>query len=204
MSNLGSPPVVRIQWVEAGAGPPDLDLAAADEWYILLELDGTATGWVRLPNPGAGAGPGLMTAAILRHADGARTHRGFVADFRERMGAAPVREYRGPTCSVVVCTHRRSAYLAGVLSALPTLDPAPLEVIVVDNDPGPDDCRRAVERAGMRYVREDRRGLNNARAAGARAAKGELVAFLDDDCLPSVHWLRERPELFDDPMVGAV
>ncbi|MFL5894949.1 MAG: glycosyltransferase, partial [Thermoleophilaceae bacterium] len=204
MSERGSPPVVRIEWVDAAQAPPELDLAAADEWRILLQLDGAACGLIRLPNPGAGADVGLITAAIMRHADGARAYRSFVADFRRRMGAAPVRDYRVPTCSVVVCTHRRPSYLTGVLAGLAHLDPAPMEIVVVDNDPGPADCRAQVERAGARYVREDRRGLNNARSAGAHAARGEVVAFLDDDCLPAPHWLRALPELFDDPMVGAV
>ena len=30
------------------------------------------------------------------------------------------------------------------------------------------------------------------------------MAYLDDDCIPSPHWLRSLPELFDDPLVAAV
>ena len=105
--------------------------------------------------------------------------------------------------SVVVCTHRRAGHLTDLLAAVRDLDPTPHEVIVVDNDPGPDSCRPAVEAAGARYVREDRTGLNNARNAGLRVAQGDVVAFTDDDCVPSPGWLRTVPDLFDDPMVAA-
>ena len=203
MSDLGAPPVVRIRWIEASRPPTDLDLRSADEWQILLELDGTACAQVHLPNPGEGAGPAFLTAAVLRHADSRRAHQAFVSDFRRRLGAS-YRTYRERTCSVVISTHRRPDYLAGALEALARLDPQPLEVIVVDNDPGDLDCREQAERAGARYVREDRRGLNAARTAGARAARGELVAYLDDDCIASPHWLGQLPELFDDPLVAAV
>jgi glycosyltransferase involved in cell wall biosynthesis len=105
--------------------------------------------------------------------------------------------------SVVVCTHRRASYLTDLLAAVRELDPVPHEVIVVDNDPGPDGCQPVVEAAGARYVREDRKGLNNARNAGLRASRGDVVAFTDDDCVPPPGWLRTVPELFDDPTVAA-
>ena len=84
------------------------------------------------------------------------------------------------------------------------MDPPPLELIVVDNDPGDEDCRAEVEQAGARYVREDQRGLDNARNAGLRVARGDLVAFTDDDCVPPPTWLRALGGLFADPAVAAV
>jgi len=94
--------------------------------------------------------------------------------------------------------------LAGLLGALKLLDPAPDQIVVVDNDPGDADVRGLAEDAGALYIREDRRGLDHARAAGLAAATSELVAFIDDDCMPPARWLRDLPELFDDPRVGAV
>ena len=105
---------------------------------------------------------------------------------------------------MVVCTHRRSAYLPGLLEAVARLDPAPDEFIVVDNDPGTADSRSVVEAAGATYVREDRRGLDHARTAGLRAAGCDLVAFTDDDCVPAVTWLADLGELFSSASVAAV
>ena len=117
---------------------------------------------------------------------------------------APQPVHRRMTCSLVVCTHRRSAYLPGLLDAVGRLDPPPDEFIVVDNDPGALESRAVVESAGAVYVREDRRGLDHARTAGLRAAGCDLVAFTDDDCVPAVSWLAQLDELFDAPSVAAV
>jgi GT2 family glycosyltransferase len=105
---------------------------------------------------------------------------------------------------VVVCTHRRLEDLSRLLASLGRLDPAPAEVIVVDNDPGERDCHAAVSAAGLRYVREDRRGLNNARNAGIAAAGGDIVVFIDDDCVAPTAWLARLPVEFENPAVGAM
>jgi GT2 family glycosyltransferase len=43
---------------------------------------------------------------------------------------------------------------------------------------------------GVRVLREPRIGLSTARNAGVRAARGEVVAFTDDDAFPDPGWLR--------------
>jgi len=35
-------------------------------------------------------------------------------------------------------------------------------------------------------------------------AKGEIIAFIDDDAYPDRYWLKEAVKHFDDPMIGAV
>lgn len=42
------------------------------------------------------------------------------------------------------------------------------------------------------------------RDRGAKAATGEILAFLDDDAYPDASWLDEVPTLFADPDVGGV
>ena len=196
-------PRVRTLVLEATDPPPGLDLAGAEEWRVVVTVEGTPVAHVRLPSPGRTSGDTLVHAALVRHADAARLRAGLVEGLARRVGgggAAP----RRPTCTAAVCTHRRPQYIGDVLGALGRLDPAPDEILVVDNDPGEADCRAAVEAAGARYVREDRRGLNNARNAAVAAASGELIAFTDDDCVPATTWLRDLPRLFDDPAVAAV
>jgi cellulose synthase/poly-beta-1,6-N-acetylglucosamine synthase-like glycosyltransferase len=63
--------------------------------------------------------------------------------------------------------------------------------VVVDNAPTGDAVRRLVEarQPACRYVPEPRGGLSWARNAGIAAASGDIIAFLDDDEAPDVHWL---------------
>ena len=184
--------------------PPDrLDLGAADVWHLLLTVDGVPRSELVLPGTGGVVEGELLRAAVLAHGDELLAERATIQRLRKRLGETE-RSYPSRSCSVVVCTHRRPAYVPHVLAALGRLDPAPDEIIIVDNAPGDLDCRAQVEAAGARYVREDRKGLDRARVAGLGAARCELVAFTDDDCVPSPAWLRALPELFDDPAVAAV
>jgi GT2 family glycosyltransferase len=199
----GDPRGVRVSVIDAYDGPGRLELAGDEDSRLLLTVAGTPFARLRTPAPGAGAGTALSRALVGPQLDAARAHRELVESLAERLGAPPTSRTR-LTTSVVVCTHRRSSYLPGALEAISALRPTAEEVIVVDNAPGADDCRDLAERHGARYVREDRRGLDRARNAGLRAASADLVAFTDDDCLPSAGWLRELPVLFDDPLVGAV
>src|SRR5205085_1320232 len=73
---------------------------------------------------------------------------------------------------------------------------------VVDNAPGDQDCEALVAAHGARYVREDRQGLDVARAAGARAARGDVVAFTDDDVIVPARWLANVARLFADARLG--
>jgi glycosyltransferase involved in cell wall biosynthesis len=199
----GYPYGVGACTVEATDPPASLELGAADEWRVVVTWRGTPCSYLELPSPGSISSPGMIDAAIIRHADGIAAWEQLVERLRGRLGVRD-RHPVAPSCSVVVCTHRRPGYIARVLDGLRRLDPPADEIIVVDNDPGKSDCRVEAERGGARYVREDRPGLDRARNAGLRAASGELVAFTDDDCIPATGWLRSLPELFGDLSVAAV
>jgi glycosyltransferase involved in cell wall biosynthesis len=103
-----------------------------------------------------------------------------------------------PRLSVVIPTYRRPELLARCLAGVlaQTLDPQAFEVIVVD-DGHTDDTRAVVEAlqpAGqapkVRYLRPaDGRGPAVARNCGWRAARGQIVAFTDDDTVPDPGWL---------------
>jgi cellulose synthase/poly-beta-1,6-N-acetylglucosamine synthase-like glycosyltransferase len=74
--------------------------------------------------------------------------------------------------------------------------------LVIDNCPSTDATRRLVEDySRVRYVREDRPGLNIARNRALHEAQGEIVAFTDDDAAPDPNWLRALLRNFADPLV---
>ncbi|OHB17369.1 MAG: hypothetical protein A2913_00940 [Parcubacteria group bacterium RIFCSPLOWO2_01_FULL_40_65] len=65
---------------------------------------------------------------------------------------------------------------------------SPMEVIVVDNNPTSKDYRAGVENF-TKIIRESVLGLNHARNTGIKAATGNIIAFLDDDVVPSKTWV---------------
>lgn len=114
--------------------------------------------------------------------------------------------------SVVVPTYRRPDLLDRCLSALAAqgLDGAAYEIIVAD-DAASDATRGQVEAwaargpAAVRYVAVTAtQGPAGARNAGWRSARGEVVAFTDDDTIPGPGWLRAGLAAFAaDPDVDA-
>ena len=100
-----------------------------------------------------------------------------------------------PVVSVVLPTRGRAAYLDVALGSLAGQDlEEPWELLVVD-DGSSDGTRELLERRGTPSLRLDpARGLNPARNAGARATRGELVAYTDDDVRAPAGWLRALVE----------
>ncbi len=102
-----------------------------------------------------------------------------------------------PSVSVVVATHNRAERLAALLAGLrrQTLPRDRFEVIVVDDgsaDETPDvlaaeQARRELPLAFVRH--HEGRGPATARNRGWRLAAAPLIAFTDDDCVPTPGWL---------------
>lgn len=110
---------------------------------------------------------------------------------------------RPPTATVVVCTRNRPEHLRACLAALARQTCARFDVLVVENGEVTgvyDICRRNA----VGYLHAPTPGLSLARNAGARAARGEVVAFTDDDAIPEPDWLENLLATFDDETVGAV
>jgi glycosyltransferase involved in cell wall biosynthesis len=127
--------------------------------------------------------PAPLTAAGLATGPGAWP---FLED-RRRALATP------PFFSVVICTRDRPEQLASCLSSVGQQEYPRFEVLVVDNAPATEEVRglagAGLRGVPLRYVREPRPGLSWARNAGAAAASGEIIAYLDDDEEPDRHWL---------------
>ena len=77
------------------------------------------------------------------------------------------------------------------------------ELIVVDN--GSSDATVAIAKEhGADVVFESVRGRSQARNAGIKRSRGEIVVFLDADCLPEQDWLHHLIVGFEDARVGCV
>ena len=108
-----------------------------------------------------------------------------------------------PDATVVVCTRDRPNQLEECLDALAAQRHPQIEVLVVDN--GASDSVTEICRArGVACIREPIPGLTRARNLGARAARSEIVAYIDDDAIAEPGWLDALAREFVDPTVAAV
>jgi len=107
--------------------------------------------------------------------------------------------------SVVVCTRNRPSDLARCIRALLASSDTDFELIVVDNASDDDQTAEVVAAyPQVRYVREERKGLDIARNTGGRMGMRALIAYTDDDVEVDKEWTRGVKAAFADPLVMAV
>lgn len=97
-----------------------------------------------------------------------------------------------PVCSVVVPSFCSSQTICACLTALLGQDLSlPFEVIVVDSSPDgtPDLVRRNFAQVQLIHLPQQTDPAS-ARNIGARRAQGEVLAFIDADCVAAPDWLR--------------
>jgi GT2 family glycosyltransferase len=175
----------------------------------LLRLDGVPIGEADLPvESGTIDGQSLRraVATVLEASCGQEWVAGFLAANEARRGGAAL-----PSATVAVCTRDRPAHLEQCLEALLRLADDGQEILIVDNCPTSDATRQIVLASArrqpltrVRYVREDRPGLDAARNRALGEADTEIVAFSDDDAVPDPGWLRALLRNFDHPLVLGV
>ncbi len=101
--------------------------------------------------------------------------------------------------SLIIITLRRAALLDRTLESLGRQTRPVDEIVVIDN--GPDAETEAVARRhGARYIAEPRRGYGCARNRGLAEARGDVLYFLDDDCVAEPDW---AAVLFDALAAGS-
>jgi glycosyltransferase involved in cell wall biosynthesis len=102
-------------------------------------------------------------------------------------------EQENPTISAIICTHNRQDYLGAAIDSLLAQTCESFEVIVVDNassDRTRDIVEARLSHPRLKYIYESTLGLSVARNTGAQAARGEILAYLDDDAVASRDWLQ--------------
>lgn len=135
-----------------------------------------------------------------------------LADLIAERGGMPrianwTEETDGSLITVIVCTRNRPQGLLRCVRAIQRLRYVNLEILIVDNAPADDSTMELVlelarEDARIRYVREARPGLSTARNRGLREARGEFIAYTDDDVRVDPLWVnailrgfRRRPDV---------
>ncbi len=118
--------------------------------------------------------------------------------FLERQGTPEPMVF--PKVSVIIPVRNRPREIAACLASIEKLDypQERLETIVVD-DASTDDTPEMVSRFPVRrIVLDENRQAPFCRNLGARKAAGDILAFVDSDCLVSPTWLKELLPVFRD------
>jgi glycosyltransferase involved in cell wall biosynthesis len=105
-----------------------------------------------------------------------------------------------PSVSVIVPTYARQDVLDALMECLAAQTAKDFEVIVVDQSEAPwkHDVPLPFD---LVYVHTDVKGAGNARNTGAFYARGDILAFTDDDCRPDADWLESGLRYFHNPGV---
>ncbi|MBC8135425.1 MAG: glycosyltransferase family 2 protein, partial [Fibrella sp.] len=112
-----------------------------------------------------------------------------------------------PIVSVLICTRNRADELVHALRSVLSNRHTAFEVVVIDqsDDHATRDVVRSCHaeadgRVSLRHVPTDTRGLSLARNLAIAQARGEIIAFTDDDCTVGEDWVENIATLFtDDP-----
>ncbi|MBN2232547.1 MAG: mycofactocin biosynthesis glycosyltransferase MftF, partial [Deltaproteobacteria bacterium] len=111
-----------------------------------------------------------------------------------------------PFVSVIIPVRNRPEQIAACLDSLGELDyPPELHEVIVVDDASTDETPRVVADypVTLHVLAENRQAAYCRNYAAARA-KGDVLAFIDSDCLAHPLWLRELVPAFDDPTIVAV
>jgi GT2 family glycosyltransferase len=123
---------------------------------------------------------------------------------RDEMGEAAA---LAPEITVAICSKDRWDWVERLLGSLAPLQAeGAFDVVVIDNASSDDRLRRVcAEHDWVRYFFEPLVGLNFARNRAVREARGEVVAFLDDDVVVDRTFLKGlRRAWAENPDAGCV
>jgi len=179
------------------------DLQSYDGAFLLLRYHGTPVGKIILPAKNeriiiADHLEVIREAAKKRLKYAAVDHFLF-SDQKDKVEAIDI------PSTIAICTRNRTDDLKLCLDALMNLPDRGQEIIVVDNAPSTDKTKKLIEQyPSVRYVLENRKGLDVARNRAIAEASNEIVVFTDDDAIPDTDWLDKILRNFDNPLVMCV
>ena len=111
--------------------------------------------------------------------------------------------------SIIIPTYNRKDELEDLLLSLRQQEcPIPFEIIVVD-DGSTDRTRELLKclskdwKGTLRHFEQNRAGPGVARNLGIKHSFGDILVFVDSDCIAPRGWLSRLTSVFDNPQVGA-
>lgn len=112
--------------------------------------------------------------------------------------------------SVIIPVYNEEKYIQKTLTAISFQSYDDYEIIIINNN-STDKSEAIIKdfiannsfRINIKYAVEFKQGTNAARECGRRLASGDILAFLDADCLPEYHWVQNGVRLFSNKDVVA-
>ena len=180
---------------------PVWGMETCQELVILSRHRGRMIGSIWIPNPTRAP---VIPAARIRAALLAEQNW-LLGDLLVKDRVAPESVPAAqPPISVVIVSQGRPELLALALGAVGELEYPEAEVIVIDSSSGWRPVEELAARFPVRFVHEERPGLDAARNRGIAEARHDIVAFTVDHARPDRHWLMHLARGFADPRVSAV
>jgi len=131
-----------------------------------------------IPTP---ASPDWMGAVTLKASD--------LMPFVTLNGTCPPALPKTPMVSVVICAYNAERTMLPCLESLRKLDYPNFEVIIVDDGSRDRTAEISMDFPEFRLIRQPNKGLSVARNVGLHAARGDIIAYTDSDCVVDPHWL---------------
>ncbi|MGP0593389.1 glycosyltransferase [Nitrospira sp. T9] len=108
--------------------------------------------------------------------------------------------------SVIVPFYNSERYIKGCIEGLlqQSYPREQYEILMIDNNSTDISAETVRQYPGIQLLHETMQGSYAARNRGLREAKGEVMAFIDADCVPSHDWLHEIMLAMEKPDLSIV
>lgn len=103
--------------------------------------------------------------------------------------------------SVIVITRNRAAELDKCIKSVKNQTYLNFEIIIVDGK-STDKTAEVASRNKVKLIQQKGSGMSNARNCGLANVSGEIVAFIDDDCIADQNWLKELVKWYSNDVAG--
>lgn len=112
--------------------------------------------------------------------------------------------------SIVIPAYNATPTISKCLKGLKEQTLKPKEIIIVD-DGSKDNLEKKIKNLkkelkmnNLIFFKQNHKGVSEARNLGVKKSHGDIVAFLDSDCVPGKNWLKNITAALSNPQVGAV
>ncbi len=172
LHNMAEARPLVIEFAQAGPGQDEL---------VECAFGLGAAGVVAPPTRAAALGPQWLRIGPLTGRE--------MLPFVTLNGSCPPPVPRTPMVSVVICAYNAERTMRECLVSLRALAYPNYEVVIVDDGSRDRTAEIAKDFPEFRLIRQANKGLSVARNVGLHAARGDIIAYTDSDCVVDPHWL---------------